>query len=95
MRSRTPANPTPSVVEVDLLDENAQNESRAHGDRSSIAYLQYTSGSTRQPAGAMISHKNLRVNIKQFISDYMVEYGNVAPPDTTLCRGCHSFMISV
>jgi fatty acid CoA ligase FadD28 len=75
---------TPSVVEVDLLDENAQNESRAHGDRSSIAYLQYTSGSTRQPAGVMISHKNLRVNIKQLISNHMVEYGNVAPPDTTV-----------
>jgi long-chain fatty acid adenylyltransferase FadD28 len=76
---------TPSVVEVDLLDENARNGSNAGGDRrSSIAYLQYTSGSTRQPAGVMISHKNLRVNIKQLISNHMVEYGNVAPPDTTV-----------
>jgi long-chain fatty acid adenylyltransferase FadD28 len=73
-----------SVVEVDLLDGDAQNGSNAYGDRSSIAYLQYTSGSTRQPAGVMISHKNLRVNIKQLISNHMVEYGKVAPPDTTV-----------
>jgi fatty acid CoA ligase FadD28 len=79
-----PGESVPSVVEVDLLDENAQNESNAHGDRSSIAYLQYTSGSTRQPAGVMISHKNLRVNIKQLISNHMVEYGSIAPPDTTV-----------
>jgi fatty acid CoA ligase FadD28 len=32
----------------------------------------------------MISHKNLRTNIKQIVSDYFVEYGKVAPPDTTI-----------
>jgi long-chain fatty acid adenylyltransferase FadD28 len=74
----------PSLVEVDLLDGNAQNGSNARGDRPSVAYLQYTSGSTRQPAGVMISHKNLRVNIRQLISDYFAEYGKVAPPDTTV-----------
>jgi len=74
----------PSVVEVDLLRENVKSGSNAHGDRPSVAYLQYTSGSTRQPAGVMISHKNLRVNIKQLISQYFVEYGKVAPPDATI-----------
>jgi fatty acid CoA ligase FadD28 len=74
----------PSVVEVDLLDEKARKESNAGGDRPSVAYLQYTSGSTRRPAGVMISHKNLRTNIKQLISDYFVDYGRVAPPDTTI-----------
>jgi fatty acid CoA ligase FadD28 len=74
----------PAVVEVDLLDEKARKESNAGGDRPSVAYLQYTSGSTRRPAGVMISHKNLRTNIKQLISDYFVDYGKVAPPDTTI-----------
>jgi fatty acid CoA ligase FadD28 len=74
----------PSVVEVDLLDDKARKESNAGGDRPSVAYLQYTSGSTRRPAGVMISHKNLRTNIKQLISDYFVDYGKVAPPDTTI-----------
>ena len=74
----------PSVVEVDLLDEEARNGSNAGSDRPSVAYLQYTSGSTRQPAGVMISHKNLRANIRQIVSDYFVDYGKVAPPDTTI-----------
>jgi fatty acid CoA ligase FadD28 len=74
----------PSIVEVDLLDENAHRGSSAQGDRPSVAYLQYTSGSTRQPAGVMISHKNLRVNITQLVSNYFVKYGKVVPPDATL-----------
>jgi len=74
----------PSIVEVDLLGANPRAGYIVAGDRPSVAYLQYTSGSTRQPAGVMISHKNLRVNIKQIISDYFVEYGKVAPPDTTI-----------
>ena len=74
----------PSIVEVDLLGENAAHGFNAGGERPSVAYLQYTSGSTRQPAGVMVSHKNLRVNIKQFVSNYFVDYGRVAPPDATL-----------
>jgi fatty acid CoA ligase FadD28 len=52
--------------------------------RPDIAYLQYTSGSTRQPAGVMISNKNLLANFDQITSDYFAEYGKVAPPDTTV-----------
>ena len=74
----------PSIVEIDLLDGASSSGSSAGGDRPSVAYLQYTSGSTRQPAGVMISHKNLRANIKQVMSDYFGEYGRVAPPDTTV-----------
>jgi fatty acid CoA ligase FadD28 len=74
----------PQIVEVDLLDEDARNGCEAAGDRPSVAWLQYTSGSTRRPAGVMVSHKNLRVNLKQLISDYFVDYGKVAPPDTTV-----------
>lgn len=75
----------PSVVEVDLLDLDARTGSGAgcenHPD---LAYLQYTSGSTRQPAGVMISHRNLLANFEQIMADFFGEYGSVAPPDTTI-----------
>ncbi len=74
----------PSIVEIDLIEPNSGNGSNSRGDRPSVAYLQYTSGSTRQPAGVIISHKNLRANIKQVMADYFAEYGRVAPPDTTI-----------
>ena len=79
-----PGESAPLIVEVDLLDGDARSGCEAGGDRPSVAWLQYTSGSTRQPAGVMVSHKNLRVNLKQLISDYFFDYGKVAPPDTTV-----------
>jgi long-chain fatty acid adenylyltransferase FadD28 len=75
----------PSVVEVDLLDLDAPAGSGAwRENHPGTAYLQYTSGSTRQPAGVMISHRNLLANFEQLLSDYFVEYGKVAPPDATV-----------
>jgi fatty acid CoA ligase FadD28 len=74
----------PSVVEVDLLDLDSPRVSAGAGGFPSIAYLQYTSGSTRQPAGVLISHRNLVSNFEQVMSDYFVDYGKVAPPDTTV-----------
>ncbi|WP_459973509.1 AMP-binding protein [Mycobacterium sp. MUNTM1] len=75
----------PSVVEVDLLDLDARAGSGAGNENHpDLAYLQYTSGSTRQPAGVMVSHRNLLANFGQMITDFCVEYGGVAPPDTTI-----------
>lgn len=75
----------PSVVEVDLLDLDARTGSGAGCENhSDLAYLQYTSGSTRQPAGVMVSHRNLLANFGQVMSDFCAEYGGVAPPDTTI-----------
>ena len=48
------------------------------------AYLQYTSGSTRQPAGVVVSHKNVIANLEQVMSDYFEDCGKVPPPDTTV-----------
>jgi fatty acid CoA ligase FadD28 len=77
--------PVPSIIEVDLLDLDARTGSFAGNEnRSALAYLQYTSGSTRQPAGVMVSQRNLLANFGQIISDFCVEHGGVAPPDTTI-----------
>ncbi|BCP04769.1 AMP-binding protein [Mycobacterium paraintracellulare] len=77
--------PVPSVVEVDLLGLDARTGSGAGSENhADLAYLQYTSGSTRQPAGVMVSHRNLLANFGQVMSDFCVEYGGVAPPDTTI-----------
>jgi fatty acid CoA ligase FadD28 len=73
------------VVEVDVLDLDSRDRFEAVTEsRPDVAYLQYTSGSTRQPAGVMISNKNLLANFDQITSDYFAEYGRIAPPDTTI-----------
>ncbi len=75
----------PEVVAVDSLDLDAPAGSDAgFEDGPGIAYLQYTSGSTRTPAGVMMSHGNVLANFAQVTSDYFADFGNVAPPDTTL-----------
>jgi long-chain fatty acid adenylyltransferase FadD28 len=75
----------PAVVAVDLLDLDSPKRSDASGDNyPAIAYLQYTSGSTRQPAGVMVSNRNLLTNFVQLMADLFADYGNVPPPDTTI-----------
>jgi fatty acid CoA ligase FadD28 len=79
-----PNGPAPAVVEVDLVDLESRSGFRPGRDtRSDTAYLQYTSGSTRAPAGVEITYKNLLANFEQMMSDYFSEFGNVTPPDTT------------
>ena len=50
----------------------------------STAYLQYTSGSTRQPVGVMVSHDNVIANLGQVASVYFEDYGNIPPPGLRL-----------
>lgn len=77
--------PAPLLVEVDALDLDSRAPSGARSySLPEIAYLQYTSGSTRQPAGVMLSYANVFANMRQNISAYFRDYGNVAPPDTTV-----------
>jgi fatty acid CoA ligase FadD21 len=74
-----------TVVTVDSLDLDARNGSGPRvKDAPATAYLQYTSGSTRIPAGVMISERNLSTNFEQLMADYFPTLGGVAPPDTTL-----------
>jgi fatty acid CoA ligase FadD21 len=73
-----------AVIAVDTLDLDAEPRiDSAIPDGPDIAYLQYTSGSTRLPAGVMISHRNLTANFEQLIPDYMSEHGGKTPPDNT------------
>jgi fatty acid CoA ligase FadD28 len=73
---------TSSVIEVDLLNLDASTRFDADEDTDqTTAYLQYTSGSTRQPAGVMISDKNLLANFEQLLSGYFPHRGGVPPQD--------------
>jgi long-chain fatty acid adenylase/transferase FadD26 len=61
----------PSVIEVDLLDLDSPRELAPTRQFSSgAAYLQYTSGSTRTPAGVVVSHKNVIANLTQAVGGY-------------------------
>jgi fatty acid CoA ligase FadD28 len=72
-------------MEVDLLSTDARYGSAAGAeDGQSTAYLQYTSGSTRQPAGVMMSHGNVVANFDQLMSGYFADRGKLPPPDTTI-----------
>lgn len=71
----------PAVIEIDSLDlDSPRAFDRARPGVCKTAYLQYTSGSTRQPAGVVITHENVIVNAGQALSDYL---GEILPPELT------------
>lgn len=58
----------PDIVQIDTLDLDAEAGTGLDlADPPSIAYLQYSSGSTRLPTGVEISHRNLQVNFEQLM----------------------------
>jgi long-chain fatty acid adenylyltransferase FadD28 len=82
-----PGHKAAEIIEVDRLDLDARPGpgSRAtNQDRPDALYLQYTSGSTRTPAGVMISNENVFANFEQIMSSYYGVYGKVAPPGSTV-----------
>ena len=80
----------PSIVEVDLLDLDSRQRPagprpRLTGnDRPDFLWLQYTSGSTRTPAGVMVSNKNVFANFEQIMGDLFAAEGGVPPSDITV-----------
>ncbi|MGY4708734.1 AMP-binding protein [Mycolicibacterium sp. CBM1] len=75
--------PAPILLSIDKLDLESRRGTFRGGKLPATAYLQYTSGSTRRPAGVELTHKNLATNFEQIMSDFFVDHGKVPPPDTT------------
>src|ERR1700682_6189110 len=71
-----PANERPRGVAVDAVPlEVGSTCAAVPADADTIAYLQYTSGSTRPPAGVQITHLNVATNLVQLIHALEVEEG--------------------
>lgn len=81
-----PGGHAPAIIEIDRLDLDgspgaaAEDGPSGAGGYESTAYLQYTSGSTRSPAGVMISYKNVLTNLRQICNDFLADGGVVNPP---------------
>jgi fatty acid CoA ligase FadD32 len=72
-----PANERPRMIAVDAVPDEVSStwvEPDAP-DADTIAYLQYTSGSTRSPAGVQITHVGLATNVTQVMMALKCEEG--------------------
>jgi long-chain fatty acid adenylase/transferase FadD23 len=77
-----PLEVAPTIIEVDRVDLDASIPSGVeHDSRPGAVYLQYTSGSTRTPAGVEITYNNLISNFKQLMSGYFAHRGGIPPQD--------------
>jgi fatty acid CoA ligase FadD21 len=73
----------PKIVAIDALNVQAEGgPSLPQIDLPSIAYLQYSSGSTRLPTGVMMSHRNLTVNFEQLMASFFAN--TKVPSDATI-----------
>ncbi|MEC3974369.1 fatty acyl-AMP ligase [Amycolatopsis sp. H20-H5] len=69
----------PSVLPVDSLTPVDGAERAWHRpEPDELAYLQYTSGSTRSPAGVLLTHHNVLANARQACGAYGVQSGTTS-----------------
>jgi long chain fatty acid CoA FadD26 len=73
----------PTVIEVDAIDVTHPGNVGPF-PVSATAYLQYTSGSTRQPAGVVLSHSNVVSNLHHIVADYTEHLPGGPPEDMTM-----------
>lgn len=80
---QSPMDTAPKIVEIDSLKLDAGGGAGVRqADLSDIAYLQYSSGSTRLPTGVMMSHRNLTVNFEQLMRGFFA--ASKVPSDATI-----------
>src|ERR1700759_23108 len=80
---QSPLDTAPKIVEIDLLNLDVDGgTSLRTADLPGIAYLQYSSGSTRLPTGVTISHRNLTVNFEQLMHSFFA--GSKVPSNATI-----------
>lgn len=79
-----PRQRAPKFLEVDTLDFDSPLQPGPAVALPKTAYLQYTSGSTRLPAGVVVTHKNVIVNVDQMIDDYFESIPGGPTKDTTV-----------
>lgn len=73
----------PKFIEVDTLDFVSPVKPASAVPMPKAGYIQYTSGSTRTPAGVVVTHQNIVENMEQILSDYFEAYGE-PPADMTV-----------
>lgn len=75
----------PVVIEVDALDLDSEPVAAPGATaQTKIAFLQYTSGSTRTPAGVMVTHANAVSNMHQMASDTFALTGGTPPEELNI-----------
>jgi fatty acid CoA ligase FadD32 len=67
-----PAKERPRLIAVDAVPGEVAStwEPPTATDFHNVAYLQYTSGSTRVPTGVQVTHKNLATNVVQVLNSF-------------------------
>lgn len=78
----------PKFVEIDSLPLDSEcvgpdGPGPQQAELPSVAYLQYSSGSTRLPTGVMISHQNLQSNFEQIMRTFFAGVQLKSPSDVT------------